>query len=79
MGAKIVAFHFHAGQSIAAQLRDMAERFESGDYGTVHSVTWVADVDGGRIEVGFIGNSPLPEAAAHLSLALGMRKLESIE
>lgn len=79
METKVVALPVKAGERISDQLRDLAARIELGDYGTVHSVSWVADVDGGKVEVGFIGQSPLPGAAAHLSLALGMRKLESIE
>jgi len=68
-----------ADSTIPDQLRDLAEIIESGKYGVVHSLTWVADCGGGLIEVGLLGASPLPGATAHLMLAVGMRKLELIE
>jgi hypothetical protein len=65
-------------RSIADELREIADRIERGEFGAVYSVTWVADCGGGQVQVDFIGPSPLPGAAAHLSLALAMRKLETI-
>lgn len=63
-------------ESVADQLRAVADQIDAGEFGEVHSVSWVADVGGGRVEVGFCGQSPLAGAAAHISLAMGMRKLE---
>lgn len=64
-------------ESIADQLRTLAAQIEAGEYGTVHSVTWVVDV-GGSVEVGHFGKAPFPESGpvSHLLLAMGMRKLE---
>jgi hypothetical protein len=75
--AEVARLPAQPAQSIADQLRALAERIESGEYGEVHSVTWVADI-GGMVEVGHCGNAPFPEAGpvSHLILAMGMRKLE---
>jgi len=62
--------------NIPDQLRELADRIELGGLGAVHSVTWVADVDSGKVDVGLCGTSPIPGATAHLMLAMGMRKLE---
>lgn len=73
----VVAFPTKNGDSIADQLRAVADQIDAGDFGQVISIAWVADCGGNHVEVGFVGNSPIPGAAAHLSLALGMRKLET--
>lgn len=73
----VVAFPIQPGEDIPEQLRDLAERVQSGEFGIVHSLTFVADCGSGKVEVGMLGNSPLPGPAAHLMLAMGMRKLET--
>lgn len=78
MSAKVLSLPVGAGESIAAQLRGLADQIESGSHGAIHSVSWVADCGDGKVEVGFIGASPLPGPAAHLLLSMGMRKLESL-
>lgn len=77
MDSKVLSFPFTKPDDIPAQLRDLAARIEAGEFGAVHSVSWVADVGEMRVEVGFIGPTPLPGAAAHLMLSMGMRKLET--
>jgi ABC-type taurine transport system substrate-binding protein len=74
--SSVVAFPSNPAQSVAEQLRAVADQIDAGEFGEVLSVSWVADCGSGHIEVGFVGSSPLPGAAAHMSLALGMRKLE---
>lgn len=65
--------------SIPEQLRALADRIEAGEFGEVHSASWVLDV-GGQVETGIF--TPVPLAlhvigpTAHLMLAMGMRKLE---
>jgi hypothetical protein len=77
--AKVVAFPHNAVYSVADQLRAVADQIEAGEFGQVHSVSWVADCGDGQIQVGLVGNSPLPGPTAHLMLAMGMRKLEAAE
>jgi hypothetical protein len=62
-------------RSVAEELRDLATRIESGEFGEVHSVVWVADCGDMTVEVGLVGTSPLPGPAAHLILHMGMLKL----
>ena len=77
MPSKVIALRPGSEESIAEQLRTVADQIERGEFGEVLSLSWVADLGGNQVEVGFVGNSPLPGAATHLMLALGMRKLES--
>lgn len=75
MPDKIIAFPARIGDDIPSQLRDLADRVESGEFGTVHSVTWVADCGDFRVEVGLVGNSPLPGPVAVQMLMMGVMKL----
>ena len=75
----VVPFPGQSCANVSAQLRNLADEIDRGDYGDAHSVTWVVDCGDARIEVGFSGQSPLPAGAAHLSLAMGMRKLELLQ
>lgn len=80
MDSKVVKLPLSAGErGIGAELRDLAQRIEAGEFGPVQSVSWVADKGDGTVEVGFIGPSPLPSPTAHLMLAMGMRKLETLD
>lgn len=75
MDAKVVTFPLKQSESVAEQLRTLADEIASGKHGAVHSVSWVADCGDMRIEVGFIGNSPLPGPTAHMMFSMGMQKL----
>lgn len=75
MDQKIVSFPVKFGDDIPSQLRDLADRVERGEFGTVHSVTWVADQADGKVEVGHLGQSPLPGPVAVQMLFMGMQKL----
>lgn len=74
---EVVPFPFVTPADIPEKLRELAARIEAGEFGEVHSIAWVADVGAMKVEVGFIGMSPLEGAAAHLMLSMGMRKLET--
>jgi hypothetical protein len=63
---------------IARGLRRMADDIEKGEYGDAFNLAWVMDCGEGHIEVGLLGRSPEPGAAAHLLFGVGMSKLSQI-
>lgn len=75
MDAKVVTFPHQPAESVAEQLHTLADEIAAGKHGNVHSVSWVADCGDMRVEVGFIGNSPLPGPTAHMMFSMGMQKL----
>ena len=60
---------------VVARLRSLADNIESGNFGTVHNVAWVADCGGGKVEVGLVGFAPEPASAAHFLFHCGAMKL----
>jgi len=60
---------------VAAGLRRLAERIESGELGDAHNLVWVLDAGDARTEVGLLGRAGEPAAVGYLLLALGQRKL----
>ncbi len=64
---------------IPKQLRNLADRIESCEYGNVYQVAWVLHNGEPPVHVGLYGPSAKPTAEGHFLFALAMRELEKID
>lgn len=78
MPLNVVTFPERHIGDIPRALRDLADNIEAGHFHDAHVLAWVIDCGEGRVEVGFLGQSPEPGAVAHYLFALAQRKLESV-
>lgn len=62
-------------QDIPAMLRNLANRVESGDFGTVANIAYVMDIGEGSIDVGLMGQSASPGTEAYFLLACGQKHI----
>lgn len=75
MTVKVVEFPVNHLQDISAQLRQLADEIEAGDYGQVNQLAYVADCGADNIQVGLMGQSTSAGAEAYLLFGVGQKKV----
>ena len=61
---------------IPGALRKLAEEIESGAFGEVRRLVWVAELEAGEIGVGLIGSCAEPAPMTYMLLGLAKRRIE---
>ncbi len=65
-------------RSVSEGLRELADDIDAGRSPGAHNVAFVLDRGDGVVDVGLLVPVDEPGAVAHLYLAMGQRKLESL-
>jgi hypothetical protein len=60
---------------VSAQLRELADAVDRGEYGDAHNIAWVMDCGDNRTEFGLMGKSESSGANFVLLLNLALHKL----
>lgn len=66
---------FPACMDIPTALRDLADRIQTGQYGSANNLAWVIDRGNSDIHVGLMGRAAAPGSEAHLLLAMGQKRI----
>lgn len=76
MAAELLKFPERNVQDIPSALRVLADQVERGEI-PCHTISFVIDCGGGKVEVGVLGPVAEVRPAAHFMFALGMRAMET--
>lgn len=73
---KLIKFPGSKLDDVPEALRRLADEIEAGALGDVHRLAWIAEVAGGEIGVGLIGQCAEPGPMTYMMLGLAKRRIE---